>query len=408
MKRSIYIVFVISLFLFISCYPSKNTVSEKTNDVIEEITIMHIDAGSKDFQNYIIETEKKLNIKINVKECPQNPDNRHIKIFTLLASGDQSIDIITVNDEMVNEFKKKGYLEEMDETILPQAILEKYPPSYLAETILMNGKAYSVPFFMDIMMFWVNQSLLKKAGITEVVDKQTFDQLLKYNFENGVYGYGGAWEDSYSFNELSLFIHLFGGNYLDWDHPKTKEAIEFLKDIFQKKYVPSEILLDQYEQMNQKFLDGKYASVFAYSGTMKTYFKSGQYSDEYIHLSPIPAFGNNTTHIASWQYILNKSSIRKESAKKFLAYAASKEGSLKYCQTMNRLPARLDIIQEEELSFPDYSLMKEYALTLELNPRLFSDTPMHDIHLIGEAFKKFILSEISYDEFSEIASHVTH
>ena len=45
------------------------------------------------------------------KKCPSNADNRQAKISTILASGDKNIDLISVNDEMISEFKHKGYLE---------------------------------------------------------------------------------------------------------------------------------------------------------------------------------------------------------------------------------------------------------------------------------------------------------
>ena len=66
-------------------------------------------------------------------------------------------------------------------------------------------------------------------------------------------------------------------------------------------------------------------------------------------LAMLPEFAENTTNIAAWQYVLNKASVRKEAAFRFLEYAASREGSIAYSEYMNRLPARVDIIREEDL-----------------------------------------------------------
>ena len=62
---------------------------------------MHIDADNKRFQDFIEETEKKLDMEITVEKCPSNADNRQAKISTILASGDKNIDLISVNDEMI-------------------------------------------------------------------------------------------------------------------------------------------------------------------------------------------------------------------------------------------------------------------------------------------------------------------
>lgn len=56
-------------------------------------------------------------MEITVEKCPSNADNRQAKISTILASGDQNIDLISVNDEMISEFKHKGYLEPLEKTL---------------------------------------------------------------------------------------------------------------------------------------------------------------------------------------------------------------------------------------------------------------------------------------------------
>ena len=57
------------------------------------------------------ETEEALDMEIHVTACPENADNRKAKISTILSAGETSVDIFSVNDEMVSEFKYKGYLE---------------------------------------------------------------------------------------------------------------------------------------------------------------------------------------------------------------------------------------------------------------------------------------------------------
>ena len=81
----------------------------------DEITVMHIEAENDDFRNYIDEASHKLNIKINLIPCPSDANNRQAEVATILASGNTAIDLISVNDEMVSEFKYKGYLEPLND-----------------------------------------------------------------------------------------------------------------------------------------------------------------------------------------------------------------------------------------------------------------------------------------------------
>ncbi|MCD8368779.1 MAG: ABC transporter substrate-binding protein, partial [Clostridiales bacterium] len=84
----------------------------------DEITIMHDDAGKREFETFICQAEETLQIKIHVVPCPDNADSRHARVSSLLAAGDYSVDIFTLNDEMISQFKYAGYLEPLQEDVM--------------------------------------------------------------------------------------------------------------------------------------------------------------------------------------------------------------------------------------------------------------------------------------------------
>ena len=368
----------------------------------ETITIMHIDAEVPGFQEFIKQAEEKLDLEIEVISCPANVDVRQAKISTILASGEPSVDIFSVNDEMVSEFKYKGYLESLNDNVMTEELLSKYPESYMQNITMKDGEAYSVPYFMDIMVFWINREV---AGDREIQAQEDFLSLLEEDWGNGIYGYGSAWDQAYVYNELSEFIHLFGGDYYNWEDKNTREALTFLHDMANGQ-IPISQMTDQYEQMQQKFLDGKYASIFMYSGAMDVFERAGVYSEDEIQAVPLPQFEKSVTNIATWQYVLNQASEHKSGAMKFLKYAAGREGSISYAECMNRLPARLDIILEEELDIPGFEVLQDYVEHVELKERPFSKNTMKDISAIGTLFQKYIMDEISQDEFCQKAQAI--
>ena len=376
---------------------------EKPEESYDEVVIMCAEAEYPEYQKFIDKAEKELDLKIIVKGYPENADNRQAKISTILASGEDSVDIFSVNDEMVSEFKYKGYLEPLNDTVMTEELLSCYPESYMENITMLNGKAYSVPYNMDIMMFWVNRSMI---GDMDIKTREDFQRMLEMNFGEGKYGYGSAWDSAYIYNELSEFINLFGGSYYDWSNPNTRAALEFLKNMVEKGETPVDQVTDQYEQLEQKFLEGIYASVFVYSG-MDVFVRAGVYREDHIQLVPIPQFNKNVTNIATWQYVLNKSSSNKKAAIRFLQYAASREGSIAYAEFMNRLPARIDIIQEEDLDIPGFEQLRSYVVNTELRERPFSRNTMEDITAMGDLFQRYVLGEISLEEFCEKAQNIT-
>ena len=369
-----------------------------------EITIMHVDADYPEFQKFIDQAEKDLDLKIHIVSYPENADNRQAEVSTILSAGEDSVDIFSVNDEMVSEFKYKGYLEPLNDTVMTEDSLSCYPESYMQNIAMLDGKVYSVPYSMDIMVFWVNKSMI---GDMEIRTQEDFQRILETDFGEGRYGYGSAWDSAYVYNELSEFINFFGGSYYDWNSPSTREALTFLADMVKKDQTPIEQITDQYEQVEQKFLEGIYASIFVYSGTMDMFVRAGAYREDFIQLAPLPEFKENATNIAAWQYVLNKSSANKEAAIRFLQYAASREGSIAYAEYMNQLPARLDIIREEELDIPGFEQLREYVENTELKERPFSRNTMGDITSMGALFQRYVLEEISLEEFCKGAQNIT-
>lgn len=409
MKKKVIILIVltcVSLGSIAACGEQNNNSavtsdSETINDT-EEITLLSTDSTSTEYQEFIKEAEDTLNIKINLQTASANADNRQAQFSNILASGDTSIDVLTLNDEMMSEFKTKGYLEPISEEVVPEDIRATYQQNYLHSIPMENGVLYSVPFYMDIIMYWVNQSILDDAGISEIKNLDDFETLLKADYREGVYGYGGSWERTYAYNEIDQFVNMMGGDYLDWNNPKSKSAVKFLHDMAEHGYTPKDQLVDQYDQMEQKFMEGKYASIFMYSGAMNTFVQENTYGSEKIHIVPLPNFGAGKTTVAAWQYVINRSSKHKAAAERFLSWCASDEGSIAYSRAMNRLPARIDIANES-LNIPDIDIMRSYISNYELDAREFSSTPMQSVTEMGETFQLYITDQVSLDEFCQKA-----
>ena len=135
-----------------------------------EITIMHVDADYPEFQKFIDQAEKDLDLKIHIVSYPENADNRQAEVSTILSAGEDSVDIFSANDEMVSEFKYKGYLEPLNDTVMTEYILSCYPESYMQNIAMLDGKVYSVPYSMDIMVFWVNKSMIAiwRSGLRKI------------------------------------------------------------------------------------------------------------------------------------------------------------------------------------------------------------------------------------------------
>ena len=151
-----------------------NSEAEQNEDS-NKITIMSQDATYGDaFEEYIARAEKATGLEIETVACPTNTDDRQAKITTILSSGDDSVDIITINDEMMSAFKNTGYLEPLQDTVMTEDIMAQFPEKYMKDMTMVGENVYSVPCFMDILAFWVDEEKMANAELDSIKTKEDF------------------------------------------------------------------------------------------------------------------------------------------------------------------------------------------------------------------------------------------
>ena len=105
-------------------------------------------------------------LNINVIAAPTDSDTRQQKITTILSTGDSSVDIIEINDEMSSAFKNSGWLEGLNDTVMTEDIIDYFAKGYVENTITDNeGNIIGVPGYTGYLAFWVNQEIMDEAGI---------------------------------------------------------------------------------------------------------------------------------------------------------------------------------------------------------------------------------------------------
>ena len=252
-------------------------------------------------------------------------------------------------------------------------------------------------------MFWVNQEFLNQAGLDEIKDMDDIYTLQKSITDPDKFAYGDAWENTYVYNSIGEFVNFWGGDYLDWMNPRTQEAVRSMKKMLEDGITSPAQLVDQYEQMEEKFIRGKYGCIFMYTGSLNTFRDANVYGKNKIHMAPLPQFQEKATNIATWQYVLNNASEHKEAAVKFLQYAASYEGSADYAKLVKSYPARLDVIENEDINLEDIDMVRKYLQEYTLNARSLCENSMEAISNMGTLFQEYVLGQCEDESFFEQA-----
>ena len=217
------------------------------------------------------------------------------------------------------------------------------------------------------------------------------------------FAYGDAWEDTHVYNSIAQFANFWGGDYFDWSNQKTRQAVQYMKSMLENGITSPTQLVDQYGQMEEKFIRGKYGCIFMYTGSLSTFRDANVYGKNKIHMALLPQFQEKATNIATWQYVLNNASEHKATAVKFLQYAASYEGSTDYVKLLKRYPARLDVIENEDINLEEIDMVREYLQKYTLNARPLCENSMEAISNMGTLFQEYVLGECKDEDFFEQA-----
>lgn len=382
------------------------------SSALADITIMTNDTTNEWWPELETLIEAGSGVQIEAVTSPSNPDDRVAKFTTILASGDSSVDLININDEMITQYMAAGFLAPLEEDVMKADVAQNFDQNFMQDRYMLDGHIYGVPTYNGALTMWVNQDMLDAAGVKVPTNKEEFIEAIKAMSkpEEGIYGYGGSWEATYSHNEIGVFINLFGGDCFDWSNEKSREALQFMYDMANTwKCTSLAQLSEQYEPMNQKFFDKKYGIILQWCGWMEGLAKTaGLYGEDQVHMIAMPTFETSSAFMDAWYYVLNKSSQNYDEAKKVLDYIASPDFELAYLRLANQPPARVDVLNGDAVKGPEYSAFNDLLSNLQLyhNTSVMRGRPMvpatmEYITVTGTLFQQYILGEISLDDLGK-------
>jgi multiple sugar transport system substrate-binding protein len=281
----------------------------------------------------------KENPDAKVKITPVPWDGAHNKLAAAIA-GQETPDVTMLGTTWVGEFAKTGALD----VTPPDFVKEKdfFPGAW--ETGVVDGTSYSVPWYVETRMLYVNKAVAEKAGVTSA--PKTWDELIqagkdlqtKGGAKQGIYlqpGQMGAWQT------VMPFVWQNGGDIYDgkkftFDSPKVVEALDFYKSFYDTGLSSRDRLRDG--ETEPKILSGEIGAFVSgpwHIGLLNDLGGKGKYD-----LWPMPSgSGDYTSFIGGSNMAVFKNTKNRDGAWKFVSYLMKPDVQVKWYQTVADLPA---------------------------------------------------------------------
>ncbi|MDU7029478.1 extracellular solute-binding protein [Robinsoniella peoriensis] len=368
----------------------------------ETVTVYTRNVDMEGWQPFVDLVKEKTGIIVEGVVAPTNYPDVVTKLSSILTAGDDSFDIVHVDELLGVTYSTAGYLEPINEII--EAEKENYPADVLERICKSaDGNYYLLPQELNAMYLFINKEVFDKAGAKIPTNTDEFLEAAKAMTNEEAYGYGAAWsKGGQLYNDLIRWMYCFEGDIYDWTKPESKEALQFMYDMLYKDKVVSEAALgDSYDAMNQKIIDNKYGMVFQWAYLADV---CGDKWGDNIQIEPMPVFKTNHTIVAGWHMAINKNSKKVDAAKEVLKVWASEEGQMCNLQMEGSSHAKVMAKPEAKEVNRAGQALEEYSAAGSLVPRPMPAT-VNELMEVAETYaQSYLTNQMSLDECVEKAT----
>lgn len=313
---------------------SENEGGDETGNDKVTLTYTTWNENQKDSIQDTIDGFNKVYPDINV-EIQITPWNEYWTKLEAAASSGNMADIVTMHTNTIAKYVNGGKLEQLDDlTEYDETFSYENYPEGITKLFTFDDAHYGVPKDKDCVILVYNKEIFDNAGVPypdatwdwndlkEAAEKLT-------DKEKGIYGFN-AYNNSQE--GWGNFLYQNGGSIIDeennvsgLDNPKSIEAMEFYMDLF-NNCSPSPEMQAETDYLTM-FATGTVA-MQPQGNWQLNYYTDNENMKDKVAIAPLPMANDGTRATQSNGIALSipKDCKNMEAAKKFVAYASSKQG----------------------------------------------------------------------------------
>lgn len=305
-------------------------------------------AVSEGIKPYIPEFEKLTGMKVNLEEYPEDMYRQKITIEMTAKSKSMDVFMSMLIQEGL-KFQKAGWYEPIQKFLDDSSITA---PEFDVNDILqgsmdmetVNGVLVGLPVLLEGELMYYRSDLLKKYGIdvpagfvafSEAARKMTFDK--DGDGKNDFYGLTYRGKRAATVGMLAVFLHNFGGEWLDenrnpaWGSEAGLTAIDLYGRLL-RLYGPPGSVNNHWYECTSIFAQGQAAMLLEFAGQYAWLIdpkRSKVYDKVKCAVHPAGPMGTHP-NIVGWGLSMNHLSQHKRAAWLFIQWATNKENCLRF------------------------------------------------------------------------------
>lgn len=282
------------------------------------------------------EFEKLTGMKVSLETYPE--DQFRQKIVIEMAGGSTTIDAFTTGTAYEGrKFFVSGWYEPLDKYINdPELTDPSWDPEDFIRSVynaqVMDGTRVAIPLNAVTWLLIYRDDLYKEFGLSVPQTMEEFELNTKKLTYDDVYGYVGRGKRTQSVPTWSIFLHAFGGQWLDANrNPAINSAqavnsLRFYAKLMRQYANPGAAENDWYDVLSM-MQQGKVAQIIdtnAWIGALSNPEKS-KVVDK-VSYAPVPVGpGGPVAELWSWNLAISSLSRKKKAAWLFIQWVTGRD-----------------------------------------------------------------------------------
>lgn len=321
------------------------------------LEIWHAYAGQADkveYINWALDTFKKKNPDIQVKEVPAEQSSYKTKLQTAMASGNPPDVFYSLPGGYLKAFVDSGQVYALDADMAKDGWKDSFLPSALP-SVTFQDKIYAAPIDIDAAVVWYNKKLFASKGWQTPKTWEEFLALSEQIKAAGVVpialGNKDSWPATFWFQYSEMRLHGSGvvsdfvaGKPDATFGPEAANAAGVLSTLSQNGYYPTGANGMSDAEANILFLNGKAAMVL--NGTWQIGMTADAPEGFELGYFPFPTFpqgkGDQSDVLAgvAATFAVSEKAQNKAAAVAFLKFITSEEAMKQYVKIRKTMVAR--------------------------------------------------------------------
>jgi multiple sugar transport system substrate-binding protein len=310
------------------------------------------------FRELLAEFERNNpDIALKTEALPNSSDVAHQFFLTSLEGRADDFDVLVVDVVWVPEFARAGWIADLSKDFPPEQLRAEFLPGPV-EAVVVEGKTYAVPWYVDVGVLYYRTDLVPRAPRTYAELQQFARDAMAKN--PGMQGY--VWQGrQYEGLNCTVFEAIWGhgGQVMDprggltLDTPEAREALGYMRGLITSGISPTSVTSAAEEEARRVFQSGQAVFMRNWPYAWGEAQKPDSPIKDKVGVTALPTLSGEPGWgtLGGWQLAVNAhvSPARKQAAARLIAHLTSKEANVRMALDYGRNPPRPEVYKHPKL-----------------------------------------------------------